>query len=79
MRNNSLVFCGFAHDSQGVLATVRQFAFVGIERGFNFFLGGSLELRITAFEYAEKWQGLSYDPQLALRRDPSLAHCEHGV
>jgi hypothetical protein len=73
MGNRLLIFGRFAHDTQGILATISQLALVGVECGFNCLLGFALELRITAFAYAER-QDLVHDPQLALWHDPSLPH-----
>ena len=74
MRNRLLVLGRFAHDPQSILATVGQFALMGIERGFNFLLRFGLELRVAAFAYSDYRRVLFYDPQFARRHDCSLAH-----
>jgi hypothetical protein len=73
MKNRLSIFGGFAHDPQGILTTIGQLAFVSIERGFNFLLGISFELRVATLAYGEERRGLFYDLQLALWHDPSLA------
>jgi hypothetical protein len=74
MKNRLLVFGRLSHDPQRILATVGQFALMGIERGFNFLLRLGLELRVAAFAYSDYRWVLFYDPQLALWHDLSLAH-----
>jgi len=65
------IFRRFAHDPQGVLATVYQFALVGVEFCLNI---GIFELSVAPLAYADSWRRLFDDPQFALRHNRSLAH-----
>ncbi len=74
-----LVFCGFAHDPQGVLAAVHRFALMGIEPCLNIRIRNKqvgLELRIATFADSDEWRGAFHDPQLALGHVQSVAHSE---
>ena len=72
------VFCGLAHDSQGVLTAIHRLALMSIKLRPN--IGAwrgkvGLELSIAPFTYADGWKwGFLYDPQFALLHDCSLAH-----
>ena len=80
MRNRLLILCCLAHDPQGVLAAIHQFALVGIERrpefGFRVIFQGliGMELRIAAFADAKSHRRALYDPKIAFLHDRSLAH-----
>ena len=77
MRNRLLVFGRFAHDPQGVLATVYRLALVGIKLLSNIKLcigQAGLELSIAAFTDADGGRAFLNDPQSALRHDCSLMH-----
>jgi hypothetical protein len=62
VRDGLLIFRGFVHDSQCVLAGISQSASVGIESGFDSTFGISREMRITALTNAQHWWVLFYDP-----------------
>ncbi len=80
MRNRLLIFRGFAHDSQSVLAAIHGLALVGIELCTYFSFGiifdrlVGMELRIAAFADAKRDRRSFYDPKLAFCHDRSLAH-----
>jgi hypothetical protein len=59
------------HDSQRILAAVRQFALVRLKLRFHI---RALELGVTSFAYANGWRSSLYDPQVTLCHDSSLAH-----
>lgn len=69
-----LAFRGFAHDPQGVLTAVHQFALVGIERGEDRSQPIAFELGIAVLADTDKGRGALHDPQLAFLHDCSLAH-----
>ncbi len=71
MKNRLFIFGRFAHDSQGILAAVGQFALMNIELCLNI---GILKLSVAPFADANGWRSLLYNPQFALRHDCSLAH-----
>ena len=78
MENKLFIVGRFAHDPQGILAAVGQFALMGIERGLNFLLRFALKLRVTALANANHRRGLLYDSQLALWHNLSLAQGGDG-
>lgn len=65
-----LVFCGFTHDSQSVLAAIYGLALMGVELCLNI---GIAEFGAATFADPKP---LFYDPQFALRHDCSLAQAE---
>jgi hypothetical protein len=73
MRNRLLVFSGFAHDSQRILAAVHRLALVGIERGKDRSQPIVFELGIAPFTDADERRGVFHDSHLALRHGYSLA------
>jgi hypothetical protein len=80
MRNRLLIFGRFAHDSDGILAAIHQFALMSIECGVNFHRrlvwvsATGFELSITAFADPECQGSFLYDPKAAYLHDFSLAH-----
>ena len=79
MENRLLIVGRFAHDPQGILATVGQFALMGIERDFNFPLKFGLELRVATFANSNHRRGLFYDSQLTIWHNLSLTQGRDGV
>ncbi len=77
-----LVFRGFPHDPQGVLAAVYRLALVVIKLCLNVgfrIQNAGLKLHITAFANAYGGErSLFHDPQFALLHDRSLAHLADG-
>ena len=73
MKNRSFIFGSFAHDAEGVLADIHQFALVSIKCSFNFLVRMSFELRVAAFAYADPCRGPFHDSQFAFRHVSSLA------
>ncbi len=71
MENRLFIVGCFAHDSQGILAAVGQFALMGIELYLNII---AFELGVAAFTYANGGRGLLHDPQFALLHNCSLAY-----
>jgi hypothetical protein len=75
-----LAFRGFAHDPQGVLATVREFALVRVEHGFKFTFRQfrdpimRLEGLIAMFADCGQREGESHQTQMPLVHGYSLAH-----
>jgi hypothetical protein len=72
MRDRLLIFGGFAHDSQRVLARVEQLAFVGRESVSDGSLSVSPKLRIASFADANQRSGLVHDSQLSLGHEHIL-------
>lgn len=70
MKNRLFIFCGFAHDTQRILAAIGNLTFVVVEGGFNCQLRISLELRTAPLAYAKT---LFNDSQIAFRHTRSLA------
>ena len=66
-----LVFGGFAHNPQGILAAVQWLALVGIERRLDLVFC-SAKLRITAFADTKR-RGLPYEFELPFVHGHSLA------
>jgi hypothetical protein len=68
-----LVFGGFAHDSQRILAAIYRLTFVGIELRLHV---KAFELRIASHAYGQNGFAVFplYDPQLAIGHGLSLAH-----
>ena len=85
MRNSLLVFRGFAHDSQSVLAAIERLALVGIkgclEFSFRTIFSGliGVELRTATLTDPKSTRGAFYDPKMAFRHDPSLAQCQERL
>lgn len=81
-RQDLLAFGGLAHDPQGVLTAVYQFALVRVKLCLNIVSRrrkAGLELGIAVFAYADgRGRASFYDPQASLLHDASLAHLRRG-
>jgi hypothetical protein len=74
MKNRLFIFGSFADNPQGILAAIGQFALVGSEGILKGLLGITLELRIATLTNTEHRRGVSYDSEIVLWHDLSLAH-----
>jgi hypothetical protein len=71
-----LVFRGFSHDPQSILAAVYHLALVGVKLCLNI---GILELSVASFAHSYgRRRRLLYDPQFPLLHNCSLAHSAGG-